>query len=889
MSKDLFLDLEKYLEIGQSLKSRIYTKKEELTEIEKLKAAYALNMCMVSVSQIIDYHDVAVLEQEYEAILNNLNLENIPKDEALLNILRQILDTVTFFRISEGEKEMIEKEYQHKLKNALWASAPDLGVIVAGGDIKTMVISLVTQVGIGYMNYRRNKADYLLEKNRKYWELRKTAIEQFNALRRELFDTAWRLSDTYEFPDNYRLTEKQIAQYNKILMDEDKLRMYERLEAIQDNFEAYPPFWYFIGNAANYIANNSEYTLSEFTRKEYKEKAKAYFEKFRAMNKFNILREDSLSAACCLEYAELLMMDNHYDELKIKELLKSAVEKSGHSFDVLELCAISYVRIGDFDNAKKLLKILVNENYNRVMNAQLLSSIYVKTRDRIEYEILSTRVDRDYLYPMPSSNVFEIKMLQDKFESNLKNNLVKRYLMILEDFLTKYVIKWNQITSVFNPREEYEDIFFLDDSNSRAKRLEKARKVFGRNSKKELYYDVLSDGDFRLNMLDVMNSMFEELFKLNAISNLELHDSVNELVKDKLINYKDKFNAIQTKIEQRVFSLKDYVEIQKLPLSIFVIESFKIIEVYIKKLVKATSISGLTNLESDLRIFCLRNELEFYEIAIGRNVSKASYEFKKEFLTPEIFGQSAINSRKNKEFLQEMSNVIKKKMETIRYNNAQLDVYYRNSEAFNTYFYDSKFRNYPDLKQNSIAVFKDGTAKKNDLIFTTDGIVNVTKEFVRAKTPYDEIEMVNNKLRLSSGNLLFDYTMYESPTVTTTDLFSLIKDLNHKFVRDIEEKVEYINGVLNASVLMEWFKNKPEATQDNCVCICATPKKEVLQSLGYTLDTELNEECNVLQMYYEKNSKKIQDYRIVRFDKINSNLQSKLCETGYFTIQFNKE
>ena len=39
---------------------------------EKLKAAYALNMCTVSVSQIVDYNDEYILEQEYEAILNNL-------------------------------------------------------------------------------------------------------------------------------------------------------------------------------------------------------------------------------------------------------------------------------------------------------------------------------------------------------------------------------------------------------------------------------------------------------------------------------------------------------------------------------------------------------------------------------------------------------------------------------------------------------------------------------------------------------------------------------------------------------------------------------------------------------------------------------------------------
>ena len=59
-------------------------------EVDIFRAAYALNMCTVSVSQIIDYNDEYILEQEYDAILNNLNLENIPKDEALLNILTEL-------------------------------------------------------------------------------------------------------------------------------------------------------------------------------------------------------------------------------------------------------------------------------------------------------------------------------------------------------------------------------------------------------------------------------------------------------------------------------------------------------------------------------------------------------------------------------------------------------------------------------------------------------------------------------------------------------------------------------------------------------------------------------------------------------------------------------
>ena len=68
-------------------------KKNKYTEDEKLQAAYVLNMCTVSVAQIVDYNDEYILEQEYEAILNNLNLEQIPKDEALLNILKELLTT----------------------------------------------------------------------------------------------------------------------------------------------------------------------------------------------------------------------------------------------------------------------------------------------------------------------------------------------------------------------------------------------------------------------------------------------------------------------------------------------------------------------------------------------------------------------------------------------------------------------------------------------------------------------------------------------------------------------------------------------------------------------------------------------------------------------------
>lgn len=100
-----------------------------LPKADKIKIAYALNLCTVSVSQIIQHNDLYVMEQEYDAILNNLNLQEFVKDESLLKVLRILLDTITFFRIQANEKELVEKEYQHKLKNAIWNAVPSISVI----------------------------------------------------------------------------------------------------------------------------------------------------------------------------------------------------------------------------------------------------------------------------------------------------------------------------------------------------------------------------------------------------------------------------------------------------------------------------------------------------------------------------------------------------------------------------------------------------------------------------------------------------------------------------------------------------------------------------------------------------------------------------------------
>lgn len=375
---------------------------------DQITAAYALNLWTVSISQIIDYNDVNVLKQEYETIMNNLNLDNMPKDEALLDVIKEIMEEITFLRISEGDKGIVEREYQHKLKNAVWSAVPNVGAIFATANPVAMGVTLATQVGIGYMNYRRNRADYELENERTKWQIQRNRMEHLHALQKQLFETAWRMTDAHKFEDRFRLTETQISDYDKALMQANPVKRFNDLDAMKSNYEAYPAFWYQIGSTANSIyLNENDAELKEY----YREKALDCFKQYDELNQFNLLRHDVITAAWAFEYLELQGLSDKECPEEAKRLIGIAEKHAGNAFDVLELCAFSYLRIRDYENAVRLFHFLVNKDYNIEINTQILSGLYIKEmfsgkeeavkRARLEYKLLPRITDEKYIIPVP--------------------------------------------------------------------------------------------------------------------------------------------------------------------------------------------------------------------------------------------------------------------------------------------------------------------------------------------------------------------------------------------------------------------------------------------------------------------------------------------------------
>lgn len=698
----------------------------EKTKDEKFKAAYALNLCTVSVSQIIDYNDINILEQEYNAILNNLNLQEMPKDEAFLDILKHLLDTITFFRIQEDEKKIIEMDYQKKIKDAIWKAIPSPSVIIASSDPKVMAMALATQVGIGYMNYRRAKAESQDEYEKSKWKLHESALEQFNALQRDLFTTAWRIADEYEFNDKWRLTENQLKQFNNILMDTNLIRKYERLESVQEQYEAYPPFWYQIGSAANKISyeyrEDDQFGIVEF----YKEKAKEYFDKFEK-NYVPLLREDQIAASCYLEHVDLL--DCKTQKSKIIELLEKAEQLAGKELDVLQIISLDYQKIGELDKAEQILRKLVNEDYNRKLNAQLLSRIYVQnyikdinrkeygTRYKLLEDRLSTTQDIFELpEPKESYTEEEIKAIDRKFFISQKESLERKIEPYVNCFVQMYGSEFNKLIPVLDYEKEYTESFFaLDNLDARKNEfLANTKWNKGTAEYQNRIYSINYEIEIKKIVSKMMNSIRDNLrdyVNLEDCSAIMIDKYKTDCCK--LESFDKEFNTDKESIfKKSVMEFYSFIN-SIIPRALI----NKIITDLINTVKQCESMEDISSLESALRSWT--NDMPIIEESDNEEFN---FENKSTAIIEKLKSKAGIIT----------ANAEKLKL-LIKYNGVE----------FNRYIEKCPTRK---ISKSMLGVLQSCTSvNRVDLVFTCKNIIVLKNGYIAEEASYDKVKLADSK------------------------------------------------------------------------------------------------------------------------------------------------
>ena len=310
-------------------------------------AILQLNYCAVSLSRMVAYNNRIVLDDEYRTINTNLRLDMI-KDQEFVSFKKDLLGALNRFSINETERERLQNRHDKKARQT-WRNSVSEAL---GGSLGINPLSIITNTA---MSAARAAVDYSDridalkdEHDDKLWELKKDELIILTELRKDCLQLSWDISREYKFPDKLRLTEKEADDLVAFCKERDLAKRARIMESHESDYLAYPPFWYYLGDA---------YQKSGRTV----EALKAYDRYDDLYQRQPIFRRDSLSGLIAMN--RIVLDGTSMGENERRKLLCRIQENLPDDGDAIVFCAAQDYILGDAGVANDLLRRCVDEGH----------------------------------------------------------------------------------------------------------------------------------------------------------------------------------------------------------------------------------------------------------------------------------------------------------------------------------------------------------------------------------------------------------------------------------------------------------------------------------------------------------------------------------------------
>lgn len=329
--------------------------------------AMLLNYCRESLYKIIEFNDRTVLDEEYGKLINNIDITRIQDDEAA-KLIESLLRELSALKLNDVEKQALADAYNREIGSSVLSAFK--GAAVAAGASARVANVVGTPAGIacqaivalvsGIGTYKKEIARKQRDVSDRLMQLQVEELNRLTILRTQFFDTEYKLYKRYSLPDRLNLKEVQMAQYIKVLADEDSERRFERLDRLKDDFDAFPPFWYQLGKAAQ-----------EASREDVADQCYQHFEQIYP----HVFREDLDYVMLCMH--RILMRDPEKDDDAIRHDLRIIEQntKYYYKWENILFAALYYYQLGDLDDARRLIRTSVNEGYCVDLHQQILTQM----------------------------------------------------------------------------------------------------------------------------------------------------------------------------------------------------------------------------------------------------------------------------------------------------------------------------------------------------------------------------------------------------------------------------------------------------------------------------------------------------------------------------------
>lgn len=417
-----------YILISISMLNAKDLSKIDINDVDAKNAVIALNYMHSSLNKIVLYNDKIVLEEEYDNIINNINLTVI-KDREIVNIIIGLMDTLTTFKLTEIEKEEFQKEYEEKLENAI--SEALSSVAPTGTNSLEISISFLINAGSAYMSYKENQKKAKKELNKNRWKLKKDSISELNKIRKDFLLTYWKIMKKYNMPDKWRITERQLTRFVEILKDNDIHKKYRQLLRMKDEMSVFPTYWYELSLIAHKLDKKDT--------------------ELEAISRYEILDDRLLRDN---NYYSLMLANkiSYYNYLTESKKIINLLDKI-YSIDPLNgerklFVALKYQQMGYSDKAEALLNENIDDDFLPVLSQKLKIDIYLKDNKNKDYEdTISSLLEKqnlsvnEYLFYLGKK---PLPKLVNEIQKEVKNIKIifKKTLLGKDDLYISLPKKW---------------------------------------------------------------------------------------------------------------------------------------------------------------------------------------------------------------------------------------------------------------------------------------------------------------------------------------------------------------------------------------------------------------------------------------------------------------
>ena len=222
--------------------------------ISKEQVVAQMNYCINSITNVVHYKSMPLLEHEIDQLLNNLTMEQVVGLYEVQSFRETMLEKISKLQITEEEKLLINRiqamQRENLLYKAISSSLSSTMLLTGGGNTKGQIafMAFVTaaRTAVEY-KVASNEAD--IEELQAMWQFRKTDLEEFAKLRKDALELVYNLFQKYHLREKDRLTEATSTLFSEIIAEKDPGTRIRKLLDKESTFSGLADYYYYVGMA----------------------------------------------------------------------------------------------------------------------------------------------------------------------------------------------------------------------------------------------------------------------------------------------------------------------------------------------------------------------------------------------------------------------------------------------------------------------------------------------------------------------------------------------------------------------------------------------------------------------------------------------------------------